>query len=154
ADSDLIGTNQPPLVRLITPRDGDVFSAPTDILLRADATDREDGINLKVEFFEGSNSLGFGVFVPGRCPICPFFALTWSNVPAGDYVLTAKATDNDGASSVSDPVHVRVFESNLPPAVNIVARDPFASEGTNFWLRDGDANHWSTDIWNLWHVNV
>ena len=38
-----------------------------------------------------------------------FFKLNWSNVLAGDYVLTARATDNSGESTVSGPIHIRVF---------------------------------------------
>jgi Big-like domain-containing protein/Calx-beta domain-containing protein len=118
-------TNAPPYVQLNSPSDGATFTAPATIALRAYAVDHEDGFNLKVEFFEGTNSLGFGVFVPTMCPspYCPYFALTWSNVPAGAYVLTAKATDTAGASSVSGPVHILVTQpsSNAPPVVRITS---------------------------------
>src|SRR5207244_6683925 len=33
-------------------------------------------------------------------------------------------------------------------------RDPFASEGTNFWLRGWETNRWAIDLWNAWHVNL
>jgi len=156
ADNDVVGTNHPPFVQLNAPQDGDVFTAPTGIALRAYAQDTEDGYNLNVEFFEGANSLGFGTFVATRCPppYCPFYALTWSNAPPGEYTLTAKATDSGGASSVSNPAHITVSQSNRPPRVNIVARDPFASEGTNFWLRGWETNRWAIDLWNAWHVNL
>ena len=148
-------TNHPPFVQLNAPQDGDVFAAPADIHLVAFAQDVEDHYNLTVEFFEGTNRLGVGTFNPTRCwPGCPNYILTWSNVPPGEYLLTAKATDHAGASSVSDPVHITVLGSNLLPVVNIVARDPFASEGTNFWLSGWDTNRWAIDIWNFWHVNV
>ena len=124
ADNDT-GTNHPPFVRLNSPQDGDVFTAPATIDLRAYAQDAEDGYNLQVEFFQGTNSLGFGTFVPTLCPspYCPFFALTWSNVPRGDYILTAKATDSQGLSSNSTPVQIYVHDgtsSNLPPTVRMV----------------------------------
>ncbi len=123
------GTNQPPFVRLNSPLDGEQFAAPADIDLRAYAQDPEDGFNVSVEFFEGANSLGFGVFVPTKCasPYCPYFTLVWSNVPPGKYALTARVTDSGGASSVSDPAHIRVFE-RPPPGVNIYATDPVATE--------------------------
>ncbi|HLZ53113.1 MAG TPA: Ig-like domain-containing protein [Verrucomicrobiae bacterium] len=118
-------TNAPPYVQLNSPSDGATFTAPATIGLRAYAVDLEDGFNLKVEFFAGTNSLGFGVFVPTMCPspYCPFFALTWSNAPPGAYVLTAKATDTDGVSSVSGPVHILVTQSssNAPPVVRITS---------------------------------
>ena len=118
-------TNHPPFVRLNSPQEGQVFTAPATIDLRAYAQDDEDSFNLQVEFFEGTNSLGFGMFVPTLCPspYCPFFALTWSNVPPGDYVLTARATDSQGSSSDSTPVHIYVRDgtgSNSPPTVRMV----------------------------------
>jgi hypothetical protein len=146
-DNDTTQSNVPPTVRLISPQNGEVFTAPTNITLRANAQDREDGVNLKVEFFEAAHSLGVGTFIPGLCPVCPFYALIWSNVPPGQYTLTARATDSAGASSVSEPVRITVTESNRPPAVNIVARDAFASEGTNFW------RGWISDTWGSWRVN-
>jgi hypothetical protein len=113
--------NQPPVVQLHTPQDGDVFRAPAEIALRAYAEDPEDGYNLKVEFFEGDRSLGLGEFVPALCPapFCPFFALTWSNVPPGEYVLTAVATDSAGQQTISAPVRIKVVGVEPLPVVNI-----------------------------------
>ncbi len=67
-------TNQPPAVWFINPQDGETFVGPTEVRLVAYAEDREDGYDLKVEFFEGTNSLGFGTFVRSICPpplYCP-----------------------------------------------------------------------------------
>ena len=129
-DNDFSPTNQPPTVRFISPPDGQVFAGPTDIRLVAYAQDPEDGFDIKVEFFEGTNSLGFGAFVPSLCPtpLCANFELSWSNVVAGTYVLTAVATDGDGASTRSDPVHIKVVEVHSQPVVTIIAKDPNATE--------------------------
>lgn len=122
--------NEPPHVQINQPADGAVFTAPTDIVLAAYAQDRENGQDLKVEFFAGAESLGLGTFVPALCPApyCPFFALTWSNVPPGQYLLTAKATDRDGASSTSPPVRIAVLPPNLQPVVTITTLDEIATE--------------------------
>jgi hypothetical protein len=162
ADNDLVGTNLPPTLQMIGPANGETFMAGSDIRLVAFAQDAEDHYTLQVEFFEGTHSLGFGTFFPGRCAVCPNYGLVWSNVPPGEYVLTAKATDSAGASAVSAPVHIIVVTNSPPPppptnglpVVSIVARDPFASEGTNFWRGDWDANRWAIEIWNPWHVNL
>ena len=72
------------------------------------------------------------------------FELTWSNAPPGDYKLTAKATDNVGATAVSDPVTIHVG-GTPPPVVTVVASDPDASEigpdtGTFTVSRTGPTN--------------
>src|SRR2546427_12428073 len=122
--------NEAPQVRFINPQDGQTFVAPTVVRLMAYAQDREDGYHVKVEFFEGTNSLGVGTFVPSLCPApyCPNFALTWSNVTAGAYTLAAVASDSAGASTKSDPMHVQVVGLQQQPIVTIFARDATASE--------------------------
>ena len=53
-------------------------------------------------------------------------AFEFSKVPPGNYVLTTKATDNGGASAVSDPVNISVQQgppppTNYPPVVRITS---------------------------------
>jgi hypothetical protein len=120
--------NQPPLVRLVKPEDGDVFIAPTDIRLAALARDL-DGFVTSVEFFEGTNSLGIILNTPtANAVFHPPYTLTWSNVPPGHYVLTAVATDNAGEKTESKPVEIKVVPRSEPPVVNITATDPEAAE--------------------------
>jgi hypothetical protein len=121
-------TNQPPDVTLFFPTNGSVFTAPVDIRLVAAAHDPEDGYNITVEFFAGTNDLGHGTFLPTMCPApwCPSFDLVWSNVPPGDYLLTAKATDTAGATTTSNTNKVTVLPgppppTNLPPVVRIIS---------------------------------
>jgi hypothetical protein len=153
-------TNQPPVVRIISPANGSVFHAPVNVPLYAYARDF-DGSVTSVEFFAGDNSLGFGQPVPtpingGQLPpIYPtnIFFLVWSNAPVGSYALTAKATDNGGAFTISDPVKIAVLPSlppptNRPPIVSIAAIDPLAIEGTNCWVWRGETN--STPTWAAW----
>src|SRR6266480_462838 len=84
-------TNPPPHVRIVTPFNGSIFLAPADILLVAHAEDSNGKVET-VEFFEGTNSLGVRTNLPVANPIGPF-VLMWSNVAAGEYTLTARATD-------------------------------------------------------------
>ena len=139
-------TNPPPHVRLVSPLKGAIFLAPADILLVAHAEDG-NGMVETVEFFEGTNSLGVRTNVPVAIPLGPF-VLTWSNVTAGEYTLTAKATDDQGASSVSEAVNIKVMpfpDTNPPSVITIVASDPDASEvgpdpGVFTVSRDGSTN--------------
>ena len=141
-------TNYPPVVRITSPPNGAVFHAPVDIPLYAYAADR-DGSIASVEFFAGTNSLGLGHGLgvtpwagtnlwPGFTPPTNVFVLVWSNAPVGAYMLTALATDDGGASTVSGPVRISVQPSpppptNRPPIVSVIATDPIAIEGTNCW---------------------
>jgi len=120
--------NHPPVVRLVKPEDGDVFRAPADIRLAALARDY-DGYVTQVEFFEGTNSLGVVSNNPAALSAAlPPFTMVWSNVPPGRYVLHAVATDNDGESTRSQPVEIKVVPNLEPPIVNITTTDPVGSE--------------------------
>jgi hypothetical protein len=143
-DVDFPPTNQPPKVAMVEPQNGDIFIAPADIALFALAKD-VDGFVRTVEFFEGTNSLGIvtnglsvitGTTIPDPEQV---FRFLWNNVPPGGYILTAKATDNRGASSVSELVRIKVVEPPLPPLVTIEATDPIAAEGDPITLL-GDVN--------------
>lgn len=126
-------TNLPPTVKIVTPTNGAVFVAPVDIPIVADARDA-DGYVARVEFFDGPLSLGTRTNNPASAsPVNPFI-LVWSNAPAGYHILTAVATDNQGASTVSGPVSITVLPLPPPqPTVTIAATVPQASEpcGTN-----------------------
>ncbi len=155
-------TNFPPVVRIMSPPNGAIFRAPMNIPIYAYAKDFDDSV-ATVEFFAGTNSLGLG---QGLCGImtgwtnppvvCPtnLFVLVWSNPPVGSYTLTAKATDDHGATTMSRGVNLSVLPSppppsNRPPVVSIVAIDPIAIEGTNCWPWLGLTN--SVPTWSNWN---
>ncbi|MBI3414564.1 MAG: immunoglobulin domain-containing protein [Verrucomicrobia bacterium] len=110
----VLAPNTPPSVVITSPLNGAAFIAPTNITITATVTDT-DGTVAKVEFFQATTKLGEAASVP--------FNFIWSNVSAGNYTLTAKATDNLGASSTSASVLVTVTNQpvNLPPVVAITS---------------------------------
>src|SRR5207245_3400266 len=65
---------------------------------------------VKVEFFQGTNLIGT-VAGPRRGDQ---YTLNWAGVAAGNYVVTAKATDDKGDTDLSDPVSITV---NTLPSV-------------------------------------
>ena len=91
--------NLPPKVQLIAPTNGATFTGPTNILVVANASD-PDGQVARVDFFVGDLSIG--------SVTAPPYSVVWNGVVPGCYVLTAKATDDRGAMSVSTPVRVTV----------------------------------------------
>ncbi|HIH09297.1 MAG TPA: hypothetical protein HA254_01365, partial [Candidatus Diapherotrites archaeon] len=109
--------NQSPAVSITSPSSGQTFSAPAAITISANASD-SDGTVSRVEFFSGSSSLGTDTASP--------YSYAWSAVTAGTYSITARATDNDGATATSGAVNITV--GTPLPMVTIAASDPAASE--------------------------
>jgi hypothetical protein len=101
------GPNQPPTVALTNPAPGATFTAPATIPLAANASD-PNGTVAQVDFLIGTTAIGSDTTAP--------YTFTWTAVPAGSYSLTARATDNGGASTVSAPVGVTV-QPNTGPSV-------------------------------------
>lgn len=89
--------NQLPTVSILTPTNGAAFTPPTNIVLEATATDN-DGAIVKVEFFANGTRLGEDTTSP--------YGFVWTNVPSGAFALTARATDNGGATTTSATVSI------------------------------------------------
>jgi ferredoxin len=98
-------TTQPPDVQIAQPGSGSSYSAPARILLVAQAEAHDASIS-KVEFFTGTTRLGVAA-LEGQGTGALYY-LIWSQVPSGQYSVTAKATDSTGASSTSAPVRITV----------------------------------------------
>ena len=94
-----VSQNHAPAIILTAPPNGASYSAPASIKVSATAGDT-DGAVEKVEFFSGAALLGAGSTAP--------YSYTWNNVAAGTYTLSAKATDNLGASATTNPVTIIV----------------------------------------------
>ncbi|MFN7949399.1 MAG: PQQ-dependent sugar dehydrogenase [Blastocatellia bacterium] len=110
-----IAANKPPTVSLTAPTNGATFTAPASVSLAATASD-SDGSIAKVEFFSGSQLLATDTQSP--------YSFNWTNVPSGSYTITARATDNKGATAVSAAVSVTVNpaqSSNKPPTVQLTS---------------------------------
>ncbi len=129
--------NQPPRIRIVKPLPNATFQAPADIAIVAAGLD-PDGAIAKVEFYADGEKIGeqeavdpaIGRPDSDRHADCDrqVFTFTWKGATAGEYVLTARALDDDGASGVSEEVPVEVIDGALPPLVMVVATDPRAAE--------------------------
>ncbi len=97
--SPLQGGNMPPSISITSPAAGAIYPAGADMSIGATASD-VDGAVAKVEFFRDNVKIGEDATSP--------YGVVWNDVPAGVYVLTAKATDNGGAVTTSVPVTISV----------------------------------------------
>src|SRR5690606_16223625 len=93
------GSNAGPTVSLTSPKSDAQFAVGSSVSMAATAAD-SDGTITKVEFYNGTTLLGTDTSAP--------YSYTWTNVKAGEYNITAKATDDKGAATVSDVVGIEV----------------------------------------------
>ena len=91
--------NSSPTVTIISPPNGATLTAPANITITATATD-SDGTITVVRFYSGTTVLGTDSTSP--------YEYTWTGVPAGSYILTAQAVDNQGAVGTSAAVGITV----------------------------------------------
>ncbi len=103
-----------PTVNITTPANGAAYPKFSNIAFTANAKDF-DGYVSKVEFLaNGTGLLGTATLVQGNT-----YNFTWANAPFGTYSITARATDDWGQTSISNPVNVIV--TNSPPTATLTA---------------------------------
>ena len=107
-----MNANNAPTASITSPASGANFTAPANITINASAADG-DGTISKVEFFRGSTKLGEDTSAP--------YSFAWNNVAAANYNLTARATDNNGATTTSAIVAITVDAANVSPTVSITS---------------------------------
>ena len=88
-----------PTVSIINPSQNSVYDAGSPITLEAQASDANGSIT-KVEFYNAGVQFAQDLIAP--------YVFSSTGVEAGNYLLTAKAFDNSGNSSVSDTIRVTV----------------------------------------------
>jgi regulation of enolase protein 1 (concanavalin A-like superfamily) len=138
--------NVPPSVTISSPANNSTFTAPADITIAASAFDSDGRIG-RVDFYAGASLIGSDTTGANQ--------VRWTGVPAGTYTLTARATDDDGATTTSGPVSVTV-NAAPPPAPSLpspwtsqdigavgTAGSASASDGT-FTVRGAGADIWGT----------
>jgi hypothetical protein len=172
----VLETNVQPVVHITSPPNNSEFRAPVNIALVAYADELNSSV-ASVEFFAGTNALGFGKPVPTPIAVAMVpagftnlpvllatntFELTWSNAPPGSYAVTAVAVDTNKQSATSQPINITILPevkppTNKPAIVSIIATDPIAVAGTNCWRWLGGPPTWSNwvspvAIWQ-WYTN-
>jgi chitinase len=104
-------SNPAPTTSITSPSNGTTFTAPASITINATATDNVSVA--KVDFYNGTQLLGTDTSSP--------YSFLWTNVSAGTYSLTTKATDNQGAVGTSSTISITVNGTNPAPTTSITA---------------------------------
>lgn len=117
AESPRVGDPFPPTVILTAPPFDQQFAVGSTINITADARDR-DGTVAKVEFFEGVNKIGEVASAP--------FTFAFRPTQEKSYTLSARVTDNSGATATSSSIKVIYGD---PPAVLYAGGNPLTQAG-------------------------
>jgi photosystem II stability/assembly factor-like uncharacterized protein len=130
--------NQPPLVRMTTPLDGQVFIEGTPITLSAEATD-PDGPSLRVEYFDGATSIGTATLIP--------FVVSFTGATVGPHSIRAVATDGLGASTSSVPVSITVTPSSTTTSSRPTGslNGVFFADSSRGWIVGDQGHIWRSD---------
>ena len=107
-----VNANQNPTVSITSPANNATFTAPASVTINATAADA-DGTVSKVEFFNGATKLGEDASSP--------YSFAWTNVAAGTYTLTARATDDKTGTTTSNAITIVVSNPNAAPVVTITS---------------------------------
>lgn len=136
-----VGRNAPPVVSIISPKPGESFGAPAEIVLEADARDPDGSIS-RVEFYGLSVAVKLGVASK------PPYRITVPQPTAYGGAFCARAYDNHGRATDSEVVryHVRSGARAEPPAKPLAVDFPAPGDPRMGWegvaslveLPDGD----------------
>jgi subtilisin family serine protease len=125
------GVNVPPTVSLTAPVTGATYYEPASVPLTATAYDA-DGTIAQVSFFAGTTLIATDTTSP--------YTLTWTNVPAGTYTVTAVAIDNSIGSTTSTGATIQVFGG--PSAVpGLIEAENFDNGGEGVAYHDTTAGN-------------
>lgn len=117
-----VTNNTSPVVSITSPAANTNYKTGTTINMSAAASDANGSIS-KVEFYRGTTLLKTEYNAP--------YTYSWRNVPAGDYTLTAKATDNSGHVATSKGVSVSVTSSSSSSSPVVSLIDPQQNDSYN-----------------------
>ena len=124
--------NPSPSVSVTSPLDGASFAKGSSVTVSADASDLAygggPGVVSKVEFFVGGTKFAEDTTAP--------YSVSWTSSASGGYVITAKATDNEGAARTSAAITLTILNDSRTPVINSISvltaklRAPFQHQAT------------------------
>jgi GH35 family endo-1,4-beta-xylanase len=136
------GQNSLPSCVITTPHCNAYFKQGSDIMIRVYATDLggtyTGGSVTNVEFFNNDEKLGETTDASSNT-----YSFLWTKVPAGNYRITARSTDNNNAVSTSAGVIITVGSSEVKPVG--------LSAGKGKYLANVIPNNVRSDFNNYWN---
>jgi RHS repeat-associated protein len=102
-----ITVTNPIATSITSPANNATFGPNPTITITTNATDSNGTIS-KVDFYNGTTNIGTATSAP--------YSINWSNVPAGNATITAKATDSQNLTQTSAPITITVHSA---PTVSI-----------------------------------
>lgn len=106
------GSNVPPTISIVSPANGSSVLVGSSLTINANANDADGTID-SVQFFVDAVYIGSDLTGPNP------YTINWT-ATLGPHTLTARAYDNNGASTLSSGININVT-SNPPPAVAITS---------------------------------
>lgn len=101
-----------PNVRIVSPGNNGTFESNKEVPVSFEASS-DNGRITRVELFR--NGVRVGVVSN------PNNNFTLNNLPIGNHRLTAKVTDERGATAVSPEVRIEIIKANVPPLIQIIS---------------------------------
>ncbi len=129
--------NDPPVVILTSPANNSAYTSHSTIALIATASD-VDGVVARVGFY--TNSALMLTVTNGAAGV---FSVSWTNIPAGTYSVTAEAADDQNAINTSATINFSVVDLRLDlPAMmsNRVFRFDLTGAPGNSYRVDASTN--------------
>jgi peptidoglycan hydrolase-like protein with peptidoglycan-binding domain len=128
-----------PSVSLTSPTNSQVFVEGDSVTFGATASDSDGSIS-KVDFYQGSTLINSDTSFP--------YSYVLPGVLAGSYVLTAKAYDNIGATSISQGISISVSSTSTTtqPTIPLDTTPPSISTVSVFSITESGATvTWTTN---------
>ena len=133
------GSNNNPTVVLTNPANNSNFDEGAPILVSADATDSDGTVSL-VQFFANGTIVGTDSSAP--------YVTSWSPPSAGNYQITAVATDDEGAMTTSSAVDISVGDITLEYPNGVPHSIPGIVNATFYDTGGAGVSYFDTDAGN------
>ena len=133
------GSNNSPIVSLTNPANNSNFDEGTAVLISADAVDSDGSISL-VEFFANGTNVGADQSAP--------YFVSWVPASAGNYQITAVATDDEGETTTSTAVAVTIGDVTLAYPDGVPHSIPGLVNATHYDTGGAGVSYFDTDAGN------